>query len=685
MKGLAALALLLLSLRLSRAQSCVAEGQILICQEVPATFKPGYLSLVLLLKDAGEINSTAFHSDGLASVTRLTIDGASVTAIVNEAFASFQNLKRLSLNLNALTWIDSRWFGRPAILSELSLMENRIEVLEERMLHGLVSLTKLNLAKNRIRTINPNSFRSQSNLVELDLSGNRMTRVMPQVFGPLGSTRMRFDGNPWDCSCGVEDFADFLRDLQNRSLLEREMEVTCDSPPSLSGVPVWNVSVCVTSSPSQPTPETQTSLPPEPTSSHITAPTTTRTTGPETPLHPRPTGTSNVATVLLCLLLFVVCFLALLYKRNHDSKTVTPGPANGDRQKVRARSANAILFTSHFGVSEKDRLTLHAKTKGSSEDTNTNIVKNEDQRDSGRDQSALSVSVNAETVPYLSIGTYQRKPNSDPSEQATDNPGQRSQMGKIGRISTWPPTAVQWVRCNTVCTLETEKFRGEVKMVQNKMEPSAQQAAPEGNQMEMLPAPNQDPAPLKPTGDGVTSGSSEQRQITSKSICEESLIETVCSKPDDKTTECKSYHEVSSVSLFSEDQIQTDVGQDEHLNHNHDEIQDPAAVREFQPHAELRNPNQDLHPAAAKRTREHPKNATKIIKGHTNRQRGEHRNTGSKAPSGGTSPDDDMLVCSNEYAFIDLLHEVVQNQGRWTRERWKQIHQNKQHHKQLDC
>ncbi|KAJ1146119.1 hypothetical protein NDU88_012401 [Pleurodeles waltl] len=37
-------------------------------------------------------------------------------------------------------------------------------------------------------------------------------------------------------------------------------------------------------------------------------------------------------------------------------------------------------------------------------------------------------------------------------------------------------------------------------------------------------------------------------------------------------------------------------------------------------------------------------------------------------------PADDKLLENNEYNFIDLLHEVVENHGRWTRERWKQTH-----------
>ncbi|KAL8174819.1 UNVERIFIED_CONTAM: hypothetical protein K2H54_054277 [Gekko kuhli] len=39
-----------------------------------------------------------------------------------------------------------------------------------------------------------------------------------------------------------------------------------------------------------------------------------------------------------------------------------------------------------------------------------------------------------------------------------------------------------------------------------------------------------------------------------------------------------------------------------------------------------------------------------------------------------SSPCDEVLLENNEYNYINLLHEVVENHGRWTRERWKQSH-----------
>ncbi|XP_078238746.1 uncharacterized protein LOC144585110 [Pogona vitticeps] len=43
----------------------------------------------------------------------------------------------------------------------------------------------------------------------------------------------------------------------------------------------------------------------------------------------------------------------------------------------------------------------------------------------------------------------------------------------------------------------------------------------------------------------------------------------------------------------------------------------------------------------------------------------------------GSSYSDDVLLENDDYNYMNLLHEVVENRGRWTRERWKQTHRNR--------
>ncbi|XP_026176471.1 uncharacterized protein LOC113138349 isoform X3 [Mastacembelus armatus] len=713
-------AVTLLLVNVQTGQSCVGEGHILICRDIPSYFSPGYSTLLIHLNNMGEINSTVFRSNNLSSVTRLRIDSAGVTRIAEGAFISFQNLTTLSLQANRVTQINPKWFGQRGVLTELILTDNHIEDLNELMLKGLSSLTKLSLNKNRIRSIGQNSFRSQTNLAELDLSENRMVWVSPEVFRSLSSPKIRLHGNPWNCLCETEDFVASLKDLWSRFVLDRETEVTCENPPSLRGRPVWNVTVCVT--PPTPRPPSGT-LHPNPTDGLTTSSTSSVTylTSPPSPpsrtetfVHPKPTGsithtgvtetcvnseppseTNTVSTLVvviaaLCVLLFVVCFLVVLHRRKHQNKTVIParpkeegnmmeedgGWSHGHSEErhpemawrrhftgVRAKSANAVLLTSPVCV--KDDVTFQKETQGQSEGTeiqaegkqrlahgtegaeslsNTNaIMEKQEKQGDGRngDENPHCGTVNTETVPYLSIGTNPDELN----KHSSDTSGHRS-LTFMARISTWPPTATQWqARCKMqegeerrtdVFTVWAEnerlKFLNEAKKSVNKVE---HPCGPAQGQME----------------DEIQRNQTEDLQ-PAPTNASPATKHTQSSKPKKKTT--------SVSEAQTQEEIQEEV------------IHDPATESETKTLNQKKpGDNPDLEPA------------NKSIKKSSNKaeQRNEPKpatgSTGSKGPSGGASPDDETLLSGNEFAFMDLLHEVVQNNGRWTRERWKQIHVDK--------
>lgn len=423
--------------------------------------------------------------------------------------------------------------------------------------------------------------------------------------------------------------------------------------------------------------------------------------------------------MILSLLLLVVCFLVWLHRRKRNNKTVMPGrprenrnelrgdssgsshdpsPGHSERRDVtennqrdpevgwkrsftgvRAKSANAILSMSPFCAPVKDQVTLQTGTEAQSKDTENqaggkprpgfetevdggtetqNITNSTDaeQAAAGRnpDEDLHCVSVNADAVPYLSIGTNQQKRSpGDLKQQSTDAAGQRSQARKVmGRISTWPPTAVQWqARCkmkednsrpSDVFAVWTPAFPGEAKEMFNKMEhASGSERAKQGEEIEK-----------NPLEDGLKMNEDDTKLGPSQS-----------SKPDDKTTS------------FSEAHAHTDMKQEGQLKKD-DVIQDPAAVRRTTVKTpnqapKEKNTNKSSSSSRKEQRRNEPQGAARI------RQSAENTSTGSKAPSGGASPDDETLLSGNEYAFMDLLHEVVQNNGRWTRERWRQTHVSK--------
>ncbi|KAM3611826.1 uncharacterized protein V6R79_024616 [Siganus canaliculatus] len=734
MKVVAGLALLLVSVRLSCG--CSGEGDILFCSSIPQAFPPGFSFVLVSVKNIGEISATMFQSENLTSVTRLRMEDAGVTGIAEGAFSSLRSLTNLSLTQNLLTEFNPKWFSQPEVLSELYLTENRIQALNEVMFHGLSGLTKLSLNKNRIKTIDVNSFRTQTALAQLDLSDNKMTQVSPQVFKFFKTAKFRLRGNPWNCYCGAESFVNFLKDLQGKSLLEEPAEVKCESPVSLRGRPVWNVSACETAPGSaQPEPTgVLTSFPTSPVVTTLTSQATSEahpsvqpiatdaatemsshTVGTEFSVHPKPSdqpehhthlpagltdaaaqplGSNTVCTlvaviVVLSLLLILVCCLVVLHRRNRSNETVTPECSKENRDElkedgsrsshvqslehaeegnnwdselgwgrcfggVRAKSANAVLFTSPFFLTGKDKVAeaelqsnktgnplqgsqeLESPTEGNAGFETNRLKKTTDASDGEdadgvcQDKGNSCVVVNADTVPYLSIGANQNQPE-ESINQSTTRAAHSSQMGKmLARVSTWPPTAVQWqARCKAMEVREEEEEREESGPVWAAMFSTEMNKG------------------LRPVGDPP----------------EDFLNAIQCSRPKDKDDE--------------ESQDHTEVNQEQQLKKEGKMIQDldtagqtmngSRGLRE-----EIHGREKQMKPA------EKSNKKTESPPAVTSRQQTGSRSTGSKAPSGGTSPDDETLLSGNEYAFMDLLHEVAQNNGRWTRERWRQRHANKQ-------
>nr|XP_029494286.1 uncharacterized protein LOC115111895 isoform X1 [Oncorhynchus nerka] len=757
-----------------RSNICAQEVQIYICQGIPQSYPVGLASLVLFVSNVGAINRTVFSSDNLASVTRLTINNAGITNITSRALWFFRDLKTLSLDRNNISQLNPAWFSQPAILQNLTLIQNHIEVVEDSMLSGLTGLislnltrnmiqsiapgsfstlshlasldlsgnrivtispgsfsgltglTSLNLASNRIKSISPGCFSALISLAYLDLSGNRLTRVNPQDLLPLSpSTHVRLDGNPWDCSCGVEDFVIFLRGLQNASLLEREMEVMCASPSALRGQPVWNVSKCLIPNP-QPQEDT-----------HIQPPAMSITV-----------STLIAVIVVLCILICGVCALAVVWRRKRETKQVKPSletkreeeaaeqpdsstttlhrqvassitdwdpelAARTYRSGVRAKSADAVLSTSQFGRAEREAHRVVVETerelyrKESVRESPLKEMRNSEVEDSkepgdnesqgvdrnltGKDdikgevsqekdreerdddgtvnlqdggQNIICVSQDSETIPYLTIGA-------DPAEPNLERHKGPSPQKVMTRISTWPPTSAQWqthfaIQREGICVFPENDPGQQVKGETENQSPD--------QEFEQIQSP--DPGETENQSSDLEQefkdDTDNRSADVSVSVLESSPPEGVmgevnaeenCSTPPDLETSSPEYDpepliEISETlsdlvdtSLSSNvlTQTETNPGQEnpEELDNKPTQIINRAVQSEGKS-------NRKGVPKRAGRSRE-----------------------SSGAPPSGVSPSDDNLLLDNEYAYIDLLHEVVQNQGRWTRERWKQTHLNK--------
>ncbi|XDV20166.1 hypothetical protein PO909_025534, partial [Leuciscus waleckii] len=308
------------------SQSCIPTNTDYVCKEIPKGYPAGLTSVIIFATSLGEINLSMFNSTNLTSVNSLTMAQQGVTAIGPQTFNKFQNLKTLNLDGNLLSQVSSDWFSHHSALETLRLSNNKITTLDHNSLEGLSNLLMLDLSQNQIHTITQNSFISLSKLRHLNLSNNHLTYLSADLFLPLNGTKIRLDGNPWDCSCSVKDFAKYLRGLQNASLLENEMLVCCNNPPALKGQPVWQVPECET-----PT----TTGPPNATScinSSLTtgSPATVITNKPLTIGH----STLIILIVVLCALVLVICVLSVLYHRKRERKHRQAVKPSSERSEI---------------------------------------------------------------------------------------------------------------------------------------------------------------------------------------------------------------------------------------------------------------------------------------------------------------------------------------------------------------
>ncbi|XP_065140438.1 uncharacterized protein [Paramisgurnus dabryanus] len=787
-------------------QSCIHTDTDYVCKEIPTGYPAGLTSLILFLNDLGEIDLSIFNSTNLTSVISLKITQAKVTAVAPRTFDKFHNLKTLLLYDNHLSDVSSEWFSHPDALETLRLMNNKITTLDHSSFFGMTNLLTLNLSRNQIHTITPNSFISTSKLRLLDLSNNNLTNLDVDVLRPLNATKIRLDGNPWDCSCSVHYFAEFLRGLQNVSLLENEMLVYCSSPPKLKGKLVWQVQECktlTTVSQTNERPTTITMIPAVGGSASITKPLTIRpstlislivlyhrkrerkhlqtvkpslektksvNTGKKTEnnskrvkseiperAHKPTTGmllrthravvgdemTSQIYHIYSSGIYQnrepikrvssagpILCRTELFTKQMEVAKEFNAlksakyydGCRASEQQKENVRVNHDVCEEAeHQGkdrrirnedeentsqkyvvgystdmqgscdgwLRENDLETDGAKAETSMDkEAPRSFVKNEvmtreEHQNNKSSQNAESTQAlsheefveNAESLPYLTIGADPEN-QSSVDKQSTPTGGTRSgPLRPIRRVLTWPPTAVQWkkqwIQNQRVLNVFPKIiFVTGCRQFQHTVCPTSIPTGREFNALEFLPENSLPEDDVRVTIDRDTywrnvgsfnaqeslSGNISPKIVSKKETFESSVPSDMFSKnsPGDES-------EVSSE-LFTVLRASSIGG-----NSN-------PASREKRNHAD------DIE-----KMKSDKKKRRRVEKSDSKRAENPGRAQVCDNPRGhpaGGSPKDDSLLLGNEYTYIDLLHEVVQNHGRWTRDRWRQTQINKHKLKQ---
>ncbi|KAM4697184.1 leucine-rich repeat-containing protein 26 [Rhinophrynus dorsalis] len=168
-------------------------------------------TILLAYNKIGTLKSLSFHRNQL--VEHLELQNNIITTIHNQAFQYLQNLSYLDLSSNQLTNI------KVNILTPLS------------------KLTTLNLANNKITRLSGSMLQPPVYLQALYLHNNALKQLKVDLLYSLTSlTHLRLDGNPWVCTCQIEDLWNWMVD--NPQKVQEKNRTLCDVPKYLDQSPV---------------------------------------------------------------------------------------------------------------------------------------------------------------------------------------------------------------------------------------------------------------------------------------------------------------------------------------------------------------------------------------------------------------------------------------------------------------
>ncbi|XP_035262263.1 LOW QUALITY PROTEIN: trophoblast glycoprotein-like [Anguilla anguilla] len=192
----------------------------------PESFKglENVTNLSLSNNRIAEVESQAFG--GLRSLRSLDLSGNQLTLIHPEALAVPSgplrdlNLSRALYNHSALVDLATalRW-GMLGSLQQLDLSANRLVLLPPAMFAHLPALRRLLLANNSLVALHNGTFLGLELLDELDLTQNAfrtLRRGALRELDGLGGARLLLGGNPFTCTCGLEDFIAWLNGTGGR-------------------------------------------------------------------------------------------------------------------------------------------------------------------------------------------------------------------------------------------------------------------------------------------------------------------------------------------------------------------------------------------------------------------------------------------------------------------------------------
>lgn len=126
----------------------------------------------------------------------LNLSNNKLTKLDKDIFKPLENLEKLWLQDNYLSYLKANTFEKLANLKELNLNGNELSEIDPDAFSSLNQLENLDLGRNEIKYIDTKWFESLSNLQELSLNHNKLTSVHEDTFRGLSRLEiLRLYGN----------------------------------------------------------------------------------------------------------------------------------------------------------------------------------------------------------------------------------------------------------------------------------------------------------------------------------------------------------------------------------------------------------------------------------------------------------------------------------------------------------
>ncbi|XP_019647220.1 PREDICTED: leucine-rich repeat-containing protein 15-like [Branchiostoma belcheri] len=174
-----------------------------------------------------ELPATSFEV--LSGLYRLELSSNPITTLPDGSFKYMNLLKYLLMEDMALAKIEKRAFVGLSDLKYIFLQNNNLVTMDPEVFRPLKRVQELELNNNQLEELPPEGLAMMRDLTVLDVFNNSLQSLDSSVFPTLRYLHtLNLDTNPWNCTCQLKHFRQFLENTYVRAHLK------CASPAQLA-------------------------------------------------------------------------------------------------------------------------------------------------------------------------------------------------------------------------------------------------------------------------------------------------------------------------------------------------------------------------------------------------------------------------------------------------------------------